>query len=682
MATLRTRDRGASAAPEPPGAASIYLDTLTPQAIAVGYGGLGRGGQLGYEGRRVRVQGRRYPHALSTHPPARLSYHLGGRFARFTCAVALNDDVAPDSTHADFSVLADGRPVATIPQVRPGDAPQPLAVDLSGVQCLELVVQTSRWDCCHAVWLDPRLIRQPVTGGGTLRDCLGRAAITLPTSLPRAERCVATIASAQFAGLLDDMLGSFYANGGCPDALVVVFGLDADPECARVAARYGATFIPCARQARLDITVKSVLYSVARVVEARQYLCLDADMLVLGDLGPLFGALDACPSGSILACAEGNERHAGTLEEGLYRIYGGGPGDLARLLGTPDGEGAYPLLVNDGLFAGSRAALLALDATIRALPEAAAWTDERPDIWWRNQFVFNLALARLRCGVELDPTYNVQLHVQDVALRRAAGRIAAEWRGQAVRVLHFSGRGRQKYPAWRGLFAGGDAPLTGSGGGDGYAAFLAALRAWVGQHGRAALAWSFYGTTDGRSARVPDPATLPLLALLHYLVRANGCCRVFETGTARGVTAACLASAVAHRPGGQVVTFDPAPAAARLDLWAALPPAMRRCIEERPVDALAGLAAARAAGERYEAALLDSVHTAEHVWAEFELAAQLVCPGGLILIHDAQYAYGTVAQALDRIAAAGYGVVRLWTADAGVAEDDRLGLAVVENRRR
>jgi hypothetical protein len=43
---------------------------------------------------------------------------------------------------------------------------------------------------------------------------------------------------------------------------------------------------------------------------------------------------------------------------------------------------------------------------------------------------------------------------------------------------------------------------------------------------------------------------------------------------------------------------------------------------------------------------------------------------------------GTVAAALRRIEAAGYNVVRLWTAEAGEPEDDRLGLAIIDNRRR
>ena len=95
-----------------------------------------------------------------------------------------------------------------------------------------------------------------------------------------------------------------------------------------------------------------------------------------------------------------------------------------------------------------------------------------------------------------------------------------------------------------------------------------------------------------------------------------------------------------------------------------------------------GLDRAIDAGELYDAILLDSLHTAEHVWEEFQRAVRLVCPGGLILIHDACYANGTVGGALQKIDAAGYGVTRLWSADGGVREDDRLGLAIIENRRR
>jgi predicted O-methyltransferase YrrM len=660
----------------------VYLDSLSPLLAQVGYGELGLSGHLGYEHKLVSVQRQPYRHAFSTHPPARLLFHLNSRFASFRCQVALNDDTARGISDADFLVSVDGRQVASAAAVVAGEPPRMITADITGAQLLELAVATNRWEHCHAVWLDPQVEEAAVDSSPRpVVDCLGRAEITLPSTLPRAERCIATVVSPGYTHLLDDMLGSLYANGGCQDALVLAFALGLDAECARIVAKYRATLIPCQPQAPVNPMSKAVLYSVAQVVEAQQFLCLDADMLILGELRPLFSALDACPQGSILACREGNGTGFQGLAHALKLAYGGSDLDGQYLFASDD-EANYALVVNDGLFAGSRAALLALDGTIRGMAGATTWIDQRRDIWWRNQFVFNLALARLRCGIELDGTYNVQLHAQDVRIHRAGARIEAEWHGRPARVLHFSGVGRRKYSEWQGHFARVPDPLVNTWHGDGYAAFLAALRPWVGRYGLTGLAWSFYGTTNARTAQVSDPATLPLLALLHYLIRANGCVRVLESGTARGVSAACIASAVAHRPNGRVVTMDPHPHPERAELWTALPEAISACIEPRTVGSLEGMASGIAAGECYEAALLDSIHTAEHVWAEFDLARRLVCPGGLILIHDVRYAHGTVEEALQRIEAAGYGVVRLWTAEGGVCEDDHLGLAVIENRCR
>lgn len=660
----------------------VYLDELPLSQASVGYGALGVYGSLGYENKQVTVRGEVAHHALSTHPPAHLLFRLDECFRRFRCQVALNDDVQAGISSAHFAVLGDGLPIAEAAAAA-GEPPRDLCADVRGVRVLELVVTSSQWEFCHAVWLDPQIEGTIATeAGGILVDCLGRVEISVPSIAPRTTRCIATVVSAGFADFLDDMLGSLNANGCCPDAAFAVFAVDPDEECLRVIAKYGAFAFRCQAQAQVNKNVKSVLYSAARVIDADQILCLDADMLVLGDLRPMFAMLEACPEGSILACREANQAAYRDLEHALCDLYSGETGDIARIVGTVSGEAAFPLVVNDGLFAGSRSAMLGLDRLLRGWRQAVEWIDERPDISWRNQFVFNLALAHLKCGLELRDVYNVQLNTQDVELRRAAGRFQAGWHGRVARVLHFNGNGRSKYPEWRHQFSRSPDPLLGAGDGDNYAEFLVALRTWVGSFGKRSLAWSFYGTTDGSDAQVRDPGTMPLLGLLHYLIRSNGCVRVLEAGTAKGVSTACLASAVCHRNGGLVVTFDPAPHAERVELWEALPLRMGACIEQRTMGSVEGMAQALAAGEKFEAALLDSLHTEEQVWAEFQLAAQLVVAGGLILIHDPGYALGTVEQALQFIEAAGYNVVRLWMAEGGVAEDDHLGLAVIENRRR
>jgi len=660
---------------------SVYLDSLAPLQVRVGYGQLGMKGSLGYESKRVSVQHKSYPHAFSCHPPASLLFHLGGQFSSFRSEVALNDDVAHSGSHADFIVLVDGVQAASATFVQAGGPPRQVIADVSGAQLLELVVQTSRWECCHAVWLNPLLESSPAgPAPSILVDCLHRAEITLPAAASRAKRCIATVVSPGFEALADDMLGSLYANGNCQDASLVLFMLNKSSECIRLAAKYKALLVPCRSRAQVNPMSKALMYSVARVLDAEQYICLDADMIILDSLEPIFAALEACPEGSILAAREGNGSGLQTVEQAFFHVYRGNEIECQQLI--TDGEGSYSLVVNDGIFAGNRAALLALDGVIRSFNGAAAWIDHRHDIWWRNQLIFNLALAKLRCGVELDGSYNVQLHVQDVDIERTDNCMRATWRGRQVRILHLSGIGRRKYPQWQGLFARIADPLSGSGGPDSYAGFVRALRRWIGNYGVSTLAWSFYGTSDAMNGRVRDSGTFPLFALLHYLVRSSGCERVLETGTAKGVSAACFASAVADREHARVVSYDPYAQPEAAELWALLPESMRKCIELRREDSLEGMRQAIENNERYDLALLDSIHTAEHVWAEFQLACRLVCPGGLILIHDARFQGGTVPAALEQIEKAGFNVTRMWCAESGVPEDDCLGLAVIENRHR
>lgn len=423
----------------------VALDDLEPWHAEVGYGALGRRGDLGYDGGVVRVGGRRVTRALSTHPPARVGFQVPAGTRRFRAEVALNDDVAGRESHASFTVVADGRVVAEAPRVRAGAPAVPLVADVTGAAVIELVVSTSAWEFCHAVWLDPAFDDQPVdgAGAGVVTDPLQRADLTVPAGLASIDRCIVTVGSAGFEVWVDDLLASVRANGDVGDATLAVIALDDAASIHAVAERHGAVVVRGRPRRGLDPSSKSVVYSVGSLLPARQFVCLDADMLVLGTLAPLFGALDACAPDAVLVCGEGNDHGIADLRSALDVAYGGGIDPPFFSRSGPWGRS--PLVVNDGLLAGSRSAFLALEQAVRELPGAIRWMDARPDIRWRNQFVVNVALVQSGQAVELDPTWNLQLHVQDVD---AVG-TRARWRGRDVRVLHFAGVGKHKEGALR-----------------------------------------------------------------------------------------------------------------------------------------------------------------------------------------------------------------------------------------
>jgi hypothetical protein len=431
----------------------VYLDELRMLRADVGYGALGLRGDLGYEGSRVVVGGRRYERTVSAHAPSSVVFQLDRRFSAFECLVALNDDVPFRASYADFSVVADGRTVAVAPNVGAGERARHIAADVTGAATLALVADTRHWQHCHSVWLDPA-VRDGAAGETPGADALARADVQVPADLPAAGRCIATVVSPGYAHLLDDMLASIAANGCCDDAIKVVFAFNPDDQCCRVIAKHGGYTVTCRPRARMAPSLKAVVYSVARFVNAEAFLCLDADTLVLGSLRPIFEAITVCPRGSILVCRDAFLGQSGLLRE-LCTHYAGKREDLELLIGRPFDEASYPLAVNDGVFGGSRGALLALDGFIRALPNAIAWVDQRADHGWRNQFIFNLALARMNCAVELDSACNLQVHMCDVQIGCTSAGVEASWRGRPVRILHFCGWGRDRYPEVRGLYASG-----------------------------------------------------------------------------------------------------------------------------------------------------------------------------------------------------------------------------------
>ena len=185
------------------------LESIPIDRADVGYGALGVGGELGYEGGQVIAGGRPWTAALSAHAPSRLAFSIGGAYAHFRSGAALNDDVPAGRSRADFHVVGDGRIIASALGVVAGGPIRDVAADIRGVERLELVVETDRWAYCHSVWLNPVLDRQPHPRKvETLADCLGRTEIRLPAEHPRAERCVATVVSPGFTAHLDDLLGS------------------------------------------------------------------------------------------------------------------------------------------------------------------------------------------------------------------------------------------------------------------------------------------------------------------------------------------------------------------------------------------------------------------------------------------------------------------------------------------
>lgn len=79
---------------------TVPLGALPLLDAEVGWGHLGAGGSLGYDGSGVRVGGEHRTDALSSHPPGCLRYHLRGSARRFRARDAPSTTCRKAPTHS------------------------------------------------------------------------------------------------------------------------------------------------------------------------------------------------------------------------------------------------------------------------------------------------------------------------------------------------------------------------------------------------------------------------------------------------------------------------------------------------------------------------------------------------------------------------------------------------------
>lgn len=292
---------------------------------------------------------------------------------------------------------------------------------------------------------------QPAATVRRITDCLGGAEIDLPAAPMRVERCVALVASEGCADFLGGALGSLARFGGIADVRRVVFVEQGASRCEAVARAHDALVLPYRNVSarRPGSWLKAILYSMSRAVEAKQYLCLDVDLLVLSSLRPLFETHAALPRGQILVAPEATRQPTPNLRHALESLYRSTRAETDCLLRAFPGAATETNVINDGVFVADAVALEGLAETLQRSTILREWINARRDVWWRTKGALNVALAGARVIEPLDSAYNAQLHADGAVLRTVGGQPSAVWRGRAANVLHFNGNGRSAYATSR-----------------------------------------------------------------------------------------------------------------------------------------------------------------------------------------------------------------------------------------
>jgi hypothetical protein len=126
--------------PTPTG--TVDVSDLTFLSSTNGWGPVERdesvGGSNADDGEPLTIDGTGYAKGLGTNSVSDVAVYLGGNCSAFTSTVGIDSEVG-DGT-VTFSVIGDGKTLASTPTIRGGTAGTKLTADVTGVQTLHLVV--------------------------------------------------------------------------------------------------------------------------------------------------------------------------------------------------------------------------------------------------------------------------------------------------------------------------------------------------------------------------------------------------------------------------------------------------------------------------------------------------------------------------------------------------------------
>ena len=114
----------------------LWLDTLNLSQVQQGYGQAQAGHSV--ENNPLSLGGKAYVHGIGTHSIGYINIDLHGVATRFQSAVGVDDD-RKGAGSVVFTVILDGKSVATTPVLHGGDQPQYIDVDLTGAKNLLLM---------------------------------------------------------------------------------------------------------------------------------------------------------------------------------------------------------------------------------------------------------------------------------------------------------------------------------------------------------------------------------------------------------------------------------------------------------------------------------------------------------------------------------------------------------------
>lgn len=295
------------------------------------------------------------------------------------------------------------------------------------------------WEALEAGY---RQVRSHTPAPGHAMDCLERLEVEVPDPPIICDRCICTVVSPGYEPFLETLLQTLTRFGESSDACVVVFAVDASFDA--LAGLPDIIRVRCRSLERLSPAVKGVVYSAARFIQARQFLALEVDMLVVGSLRPLWDLLGVVSPTALLGTRVQRDPERADLKT-ILGWMGAPDSDMEFLTGRSDFNSSF--WFNGGTLAGGQEAFLALDAEMRHLcPRAILFVEGAFRFEFTDEFAMNACIGLMGTAAELAPGFNLQVYDLErerwLQTSQEPNGLRFHRGDEPVRIIHFTSPAR------------------------------------------------------------------------------------------------------------------------------------------------------------------------------------------------------------------------------------------------
>ena len=164
---------------------TVWLSSLDLSPVAQGWGK--PQADKAVTGKPLSIGGKKFERGLGTHVDSLVRVQLKGGSERFYAYVGVDDAAGNDQAKVSFRVMGDGKVLFRVYNLKLGEAPRKIDVDVKGVKMLLLIADTrGSISYGHADWADARFLvtgERPVIVGAPREE-----AVILTPKPPRTPR--------------------------------------------------------------------------------------------------------------------------------------------------------------------------------------------------------------------------------------------------------------------------------------------------------------------------------------------------------------------------------------------------------------------------------------------------------------------------------------------------------------